>query len=200
MKDFKTAATAFFITAGFFCSILCMVGIFLLPAQVGTVEIPADETVSGIDYSKAPDPISIKVISATGSGAVLYFGFRTVTLDVYLFENSDDMTELKTDYYVELSDGFPGKFCDRIGGVAIENSGETENFFGAALEQYSTNNLNREKMLKISSAFFEKIAKTGLSSEDFKFIMNNVKTDLNFPTCYDMMEYLPELFENCNFR
>ncbi len=200
MKNFKASAIAFFITLGFFCSLLCTVGMLLLPAQVGTVKLPTNENLSGIDYSKAPDPISIKVISANHGGAVLYFGFKTVTLDVYLFENSGDITDLQTDYYAVLTEGFLGKLCDRLGGITIENSGKTEAFFGAALEQYSSPKPDRDKMLKISSAFFEKIAKTGLSSEDFKFIIKNVETDLNFPTCYDMMEYLPELFENCNFR
>ena len=72
MKKYKTVATAFIITALFFCSALCLLGIFLVPAEVGTPELPAGETVSGIDYGSAPEPISIRVTSSDG-GALLYF-------------------------------------------------------------------------------------------------------------------------------
>lgn len=199
MKKYKTVATAFIITALFFCSALCLLGIFLVPAEVGTPELPAGETVSGIDYGSAPEPISIRVTSSDG-GALLYLGFNTRSVDVRLFENGIDSEAADADYYIKLSDGFLGRFCDRLGGLTLNVSGQKETYFGVALEQYIAEDRDIYKMREISSAFFEKIAKTGLSSEDFAFIIEDVETDLNFPVCYDIQGFIPELFANCYYR
>ncbi len=199
MKNFKRAATAFFITAGAFCSIICMVGMFLLPVRVGSSEIPAGENISGIDYAKAPDPISLKIFSNEGGGMLLYFNFSAVTVKAYLFERGEDLLQADTDYYMEFGGGFAGRLCDRFGGIEMESFGRKELYLGPALEQYLKTDGGIYKMQEISAAFFEKIANTGLSSEDLAFIMENGETDLNFPLCYDMLEYLPELFANVYF-
>ena len=199
MKKYKTAVTVFIITALIFCSMLCLLGIFLIPAQVGVPELPTGENISGITYGSTPSPISIKIFSPFG-GALLYLGFNTLSVDVRLFEDSTDLERVETDYYIKLSDGFLGRFCDRIGGLTLNLSGQRELYFGVALEQYIAEDRDLYKMREISSAFFEKISKTGLSTEDFVFIMENGETDLNFPVCYDIREYIPELFANCYYR
>ena len=199
MKKYKTAVTVFIITALIFCSMLCLLGIFLIPAQVGVPQLPTGENISGITYGSAPSPISIKIFSPFG-GALLYLGFNTLSVDVRLFEDSADLERVETDYYIKLSDGFLGRFCDRIGGLTLNLSGQRELYFGVALEQYIAEDRDLYKMREISSAFFEKISKTGLSTEDFVFIMENGETDLNFPVCYDIREYIPELFANCYYR
>lgn len=200
MKKYKTAATAFIITALLFCSALCLFGIFLVPAEVGVPERPAGESVSGINYASAPDPISIKVFSQDGRGAYLYLGFNTLSVDVRLFEDSAELESVESDYYIKLSEGFLGGLCDRLGGLTLNVSGQKETYFGVALEQYFGKEPSLNKMREISSAFFEKISKTGLSIDDFTFIIENGETDLNFPVCYDIREYIPELFANCYYR
>ncbi len=199
MKQFKTAVTAFLITLGAFCSLLFTLGILIVPARVGSPEIFAGESLSGVDYASAPDPVSIKVLSSCG-GILLYLDFRSVSVDVYLSEDASALRDAETDRYIEFYDGFAGRLCDRMGGLTLVGSGGKETYFGPALEQYLKTDPSRRKLEEITAAFFEKISNTGLSSEDFAFIIENGRTDLNFPFCYDMMEYLPELFANCNFR
>lgn len=200
MKELKSALTAFFITAGVFCSLISLLGIFLIPARVGSPEKPVGETVSGIDYNSAPEPVSIAVVGADQTAALIYLGFKTISVDVYLFESAEQLKGAEADYYMELPSGFLGKLCDRMGGLTLSNSGSDELFFGVALEHYATQDNSIRKMTEISNAFFKKIAKMGLSSEDFMFIIENTETNLNYPACYDMMEYIPELFGNCYFR
>ena len=200
MKNFKTALTAFVITAGAFCSLICMVGMFLLPAEVGSAKLPAGDNVSGIDYAKAPDPISLKILCPEGSGMLLYLNFSAVTAEVYLFENAENLAQADTDYYIEPYVGFAGRLCDRLGGIELGEQGRKELYFGPSLEQYAADRKDKEALKEISSAFFEKFANIHLSSEDLAFIIENGKTDLNFPLCYDMLEYLPQIFANVTFR
>ena len=75
--------------------------------------------------------------------------------------------------------------------------GQNSLWFSSALEEFCKNELTEEEFQEISCKFFEKISKTGLSSEDFMFIIEESDTRLPYSVCYDWIPYISELFANC---
>ncbi len=182
-----------------------LLGILLLPAVIGRAPDRVGEEISGIDYyPDLPENCALLALGEEGEGALIYLDFADISVRVYPFAaNAAEGAEAlgyKIGYTMEISDRFLCRLCDRLGGVDMSVSGKTERFSSASLAPLLEKRPTEEEMLKISSAFFEKIAKTGLSSGDFMFIIEGVRTDLNYPVCYDWIGYLPELFSNCIFQ
>lgn len=176
---------------------LClMAGILILPAEISPPAPEADEDISFVPYAKRPDNCGLLLQTEDGSCAFFYLDFEGITLRVTLGEAAS----YHADYTLLVPDGFLGRLADRIGGVDITENGKTERYFGQALEDLYKSSKASGEIDKICNAFFEKFAKTGLSSEDFMFIIEGVESELKYSLCYDWIAYMPELFANCIYE
>ena len=183
-------------------ALLC--GILLLPASISGPDTLAGEHISGVGYYDFPKSRGLFFIDGRGGGAFVFLDFENITTSVYLFPEKATLEVLKlpftTDFTFHITDVFLGRFCDRLGGIEMEGeNGGKRLYFSAALAEFCGQNPDTDKMQKISSAFFEKISKTGLSSEDFMFIIEETKSDLSYTVCYDWIGRLEEMLLNCVF-
>lgn len=202
MKNGKKTALVSLITVMVLSGILLLAGIILIPAQLVSPEKSAQENISGIGYFDYPPDCGILLCGASGQGVFLYFDFENILTEVRIFpenaESEAERTSCRTDYTLYLPDGFLGALCDRLGGIEMtDEKGEKELFFSVALDDFVKNATSVDNLLKISSAFFEKISKTGLSSGDFMFIIELAETNLPYSVCYDWIPYMEDMFRNC---
>lgn len=200
----KTFLTAILLSVTLCSGVLFFAALFLTPAEIGKSYSPAGENVPNVPYSSVPENKSILVLHEKGNGALLYLNFSNIALEIHLFDKNCEEEAEKLGYIInykmEITNDFVFSLCDRIGGIEIAENGETYKYLGASLGQFLEKKPNIDTMLKISEGFFEKFSKIGLSSADFMFIMENTDTNLNYPTCYDWLDFMPELLCNCIYR
>lgn len=184
--------------------ILTLFGVLLLPAVLEGPATTAQESVSGIEYSALPENKSILITGEKGEGILINLNFEEIVTNIYIFDKDAQERAQDTgyiiDYTMAVDNNFLLAFCDRMGGIELEKDGSKERYLSAALENFVSGGLNEEKMLQICDSFFEKFSKSGLSSGDFMFIIENSDTNLNYPICYDWIDYIPEMFCNCVYQ
>ena len=200
----KTAVVTVLTTLAVCTGMMLLTAIFLVPAVIGTEESRAGEDVSGIEYGFAPENQALLITDQSGKGALVYLDFENIVTHIYLFSKDAEKETVNLPYNVnytlKISADFAPELCDRIGGIDIEEEGETARYFSASLTEYIEKEPSTEKMLKISRSFFEKIANTGLSSEDFMFIIEEADTSLPYSVCYGWIDRISEMFSNCIFH
>ena len=74
--------------------------------------------------------------------------------------------------------------------------GTKRNYLSASLRQKLLDKADFETRKMIIEAFFQKIAKIGLSSGDFKFIIEETENDLVYPVCYGWIDKIGVMAEN----
>ena len=180
--------------------ILTLFGVLLLPAVLEGPATTAQESVSGIEYSSLPENKSILITGEKGEGILINLNFEEIVTNIYIFDKDAQERARDTgyiiDYTMAVDNNFLLAFCDRMGGIELEKDGSKERYLSAALENFVSSGINAEKMLQICDSFFDKFSKSGLSSGDFMFIIENSETNLNYPICYDWIDYISEMF--CN--
>ena len=77
---------------------------------------------------------------------------------------------------------------------------EKKVYFSAAVSDFCEKKLNEEMRKKLALSFFNKIAKTGLSSQDFLFIIEETKATLRYSVCYDWIPHIKTMFSNIVFE
>lgn len=202
MKISKSSVVSVLATLAVCTGLLTLAGILLIPAELSSPEQSVHENISGVGYSDYPPSCGLLLTDQEDRGAFLYLDFENIVTQVYLFdENATEKAQnlsYLTHYTLNLPEDFTSRLCDRLGGIEMtDENGEKALFFGTALTEFTQKSLNDEKMLKISLSFFEKIAKMGLSSEDFMFIIELADTDLTYSVCYDWIPHIREMFCNC---
>lgn len=188
-----------------FCSfLLFLVVLVLTPAEIGKSYSPVGEGAQNIPYSSIPDNKAILILGEKGEGALLYLNFRDIVLEIHPFENGAEEKAGNLgyiiDYKMAVTNDFICDLADRIGGIEILTNGQTFRYLGSSLGQLLEKTPTFDRISVISEAFFEKFAKIDLSSADFMFIMENTNTDLNYNTCYEWFDFLPELVCNCIYK
>lgn len=203
MKKSTSTVTALLLAVTLCAGAFMAVGILFLPATLYSAPTPAGETVSNIRYSSDPQSSGLLFLLEDGSGALFFLDFEQEVVFVKLFEEDAAQQGVEAGYevnYTVRTDlDFIGRFCDRLGGIVMEKDGFSLRYSSAGLLEEILAQNDPETAVKICEAFFEKIARTGLSSGDFKFIIENTDTDLNYPTCYSWIERLPALFSRYVF-
>ena len=109
------------------------------------------------------------------------------------------MSRYKPSYEIFADIDFLVSFCDRIGGIDLGEGGQKRRFFSAGLRQKLGEKLSLNDRREIISAFFEKIAKIGLSSDDFEFIIEKTDTNLSYPACYRWIAIFGDLSKRAVF-
>ena len=180
--------------------IFTLLGIFVLPASFVFDTSQTGQNTSNVPYTDTPENSGILIYTGEDRGVFIFLDFENQKVNAFTYtENCDRQQQssgYEVNYTIEASADFIGKLCDRLGGIVMEKGQERYRFSSVALMEEIRQNNDINSMEKITRAFFEKISKLGLSSNDFKFIMNNTKTNLNYPTCYGWIEYTKVLFEN----
>ena len=202
MKISRGSVICVLITLAVCTGLLTLAGILLLPAQISSPELSVHENVSGVGYADHPQNRGLFFTDSKGRGAFIYLNFSEIVTQVYFFEENANEEAQKLpylkDYTFTIDDRFLPSLCDRLGGIEMTDEyGEKSLYFSASMAQFLEKSLNEEKIQKISLSFFEKIAKTGLSSEDFMFIIESAQTDLSYSVCYDWIPHIKEMFSNC---
>ncbi len=202
MKINRSAVISVLATLSVCTGLLTLAGILLIPAELSSPEQSVHENISGVGYADYPPSCGLLFTDEEDRGAFIYLDFENIVTQVHLFpenaeENASKLSYL-THYTLRLPENFSAQLCDRLGGIEMtDDEGVKSLFFGAALTQYEEKDLSADKMLKISLAFFEKIANMGLSSEDFMFIIELADTELTYSVCYDWIPHIREMFCNC---
>lgn len=202
MKERSGALTAVLFAISVITGILTVICILLLPAEISAPEKPAHENINGVGYSDYPQNKGLLCCAEDGSGAFIYFNFKDISTHCYLFESDAEKQAEKIpyikDYTLYVDNEFLSAFCDRLGGIEMaDENGEKGLFYSAAISAFCQNDLSYEQRLQLCISFFEKIAKTGLSSEDFMFIIEETNTNLSYSVCYDWIPHIKEMF--CNY-
>ena len=186
---------------------------FFISAFVGTAlfgisyyslkpnESPVKQNMSNISYyDYTPESVGLSVeISSEKTFLFLDFYNKSINI-IYDFEKMDsDGSTLgyTVDYYIKGDYEFLAKLVDLIGGIELEENGETFRYTGVQVADMlqisaSYDDLERIVIRKI----LKKIKTTGLTKEDFLYIIENSETSLSVPICYNWPQYVKEL---CSF-
>lgn len=179
-------------------------GLLLLPAEFvpETEPTPVDENVSGIDYYGLENR-GVLVSLSDNSGALLYLDFENGLINVEIYNDhaaeQAEKSKHKPSYKIMTDTEFLCQFCDRIGGIDLGEGSQKRRFFSAGLRQKLEEKTDYATRKELFVAFFEKIAKIGLSSGDFKFIIEETNTNLSYPACYKWIPLFKDLAKNCVF-
>lgn len=180
-----------------------LLGILLLPAKLQPSPAPAGDSVSGVDYYSNNQNASVLCLYENGSGALLYLDFDSSELKLLIYNDHAMGQALKSgydvNYTVNLTADFLCRFCDRIGGITLGEGDAERRYLSAGLRQKLSEKADYNEREKITTAFFEKIAKIGLSSDDFMFIIEETDNNLAYPVCYGWLPHISELAQNCIF-
>ena len=180
--------------------VFTLLGIFVLPASIIFDTENVGEEQSSVPYGNTPENSGIFIYTGEDRGVFLFLDFEKQKVNAFTYtENCEKELQnsgYEVNYTIKASTEFIGGLCDRFGGIVMEKGEDKYRFSSVALIEEIGKNQTLESMEKIALGFFEKISKLGLSSNDFKFIMNNTETNLNYPTCYGWIKHLPELFRN----
>lgn len=188
------------ISLGIFLSL----GLIFLPIALNSPSSFVVEEESDIPYAPRFQNSGVLYLSDDGSGLLIFLNFDAKTAAVNLFLSDAEKAALgsgfEINYIIRGSDLFLCEFCDRLGGVDIVENGVERRFSGAALKQKLKNSSTLFEKAEISEGFFKVFSKIGLSLEDFQFIIENTKTNLNFPVCFSWKDVLKDTLSNYVFE
>ena len=192
------AVLSFFAAILGFCTFL---GILLIPAEIAPPKQSVHENIEGIGYTKYPPSRGLLFLGEDGSGIFIFLDFSSISTYLYVFpEKAEENTALLpyvTDGVFNVKSDFLARFCDRLGGIEMtDETGEKSLYFSSSIMAFCEEDLTYNKILQLCLSFFEKISKTGLSSEDFMFIIEETQSDISFSVCYDWIPHIKEMF--CN--
>ncbi len=198
IKGLISGLLAAVIAAGaFFLSALIMLP--SLSVEEPSSPTPAGDSVSEIDYYNT-EPAVILCLFDDGSGLLLNLDFSGASLNAVFYSNHAEEQayagRLGINYEIKMGREFLCVFCDRIGGIEIAEGGATRRYLSGGLRQKLKEHNGFEDKIQIIEAFLTKIAKIGLTSDDFKFIIRESENNLSYPVCYDWIPHISQLFEN----
>ena len=185
--------------------IIAIIGFLLIPAKIAPPSQSAQENLSGISYGEEIDHACLLFCFEDGSGLFLSLDFSALLTNAYLFsDNAEEKAAalpFSLDYKITVKKDFLPSLADRLGGVEITGeNGEKRRYFSPAVKEFCEKELNEENRQKLALSFFDKIAKTGLSSEDFMFIIEGGESSLSYSVCYDWIPYIKTMFSNVIWR
>lgn len=191
------ALSVFAAILGFFT----FIGILLLPAEIAPPKQSVHENIEGVGYTKHPPSRGLLFLGEDGSGIFVFLDFSSISTYLYVFpEKAEENTALLpylTDGIFNVKSDFLARLSDRLGGIEMtDETGEKSLFFSSSIISFCEQKLGYDEILQLCLSFFEKISKTGLSSEDFMFIIEETESDISFSVCYDWIPHIKEMF--CN--
>ena len=158
----------------------------------------------GVLYNKkTPANCGISFVFDEQSACLIYLDFKggcINVIDIPQFDkNISFYNGYSNDFQVYTKEGFVEGIVDRIGGIDLELDGETLRLTGLQVADYFCQNDTHEKRQKIIAQIFEKFSKNDFAKEDFVYIIENSKSNLNFIDCIYWLDYLKDMSQNVNF-
>ena len=201
MKKFKVIAVGLLISACTITGLLSLIGILLLPAQLASPERAAHENISGIGYTEEIPSSTLLFVFPDTSGLLIHFDFSSLCTNYYVLNEKAEEKAAELPYQIDYNffpeEDFLPRLADRLGGVEIEDeNGEKKLCFSAAVQEFCEKELTEENRIILVDSFFDKIAKMGLSSEDFMFIIEVGKGNISYSVCYDWISHIKTMFSN----
>ena len=181
-------------------------GLLLLPAEIklNPEPEPADDFASGVEYYSGIDNCALLLIFEDGAGALLYLDFGKRQLDIKIYNDNPEgqarVSRYGLDKTVFADREFLAAFCDRLGGIEFLEGGTKRNYLSASLRQKLGEKADFETRKMIITAFFEKIAKIGLSTDDVKFIIEETENNLSYIDCYDWVDHIASMADNMSIE
>lgn len=201
MKKIKVWAVGLLISACTITGLLSLIGILLLPAQLASPERAAHENISGIGYTEEIPSSTLLFVFPDTSGLLIHFDFSSLCTNYYVLSEKAEEKAAELPYQIDYNffpeEDFLPRLADRLGGVEIgDENGEKKLYFSAAVQEFCEKELTEENRIILVDSFFDKIAKMGLSSEDFMFIIEVGKGNISYSVCYDWISHIKTMFSN----
>lgn len=103
------------------------------------------------------------------------------------------------DYTFHTKEEFLEKLIDRFGGLTLTLDGTTARYTGIQIIDFFSKGRQEPTLNAVVTALLHRIAEVGFTRQDLVFFIEQTKTDLTVPDCYDWSERIPELCANPQF-
>lgn len=160
---------------------------------------------SSVPYLAAlPENAGLLFSFPDDSAALFYLDFTAKRLTVVPI---DDRVTASTSYYgypvtYTVKAGYPliTGIIDRVGGIELDLGEGILRYTGVQVTALLSVDADAAAMrCAVLQAVISKISVSGLTRQDFVYIIGNSETDLTVPDCYPWPEHLPALCKNANF-
>ena len=162
--------------------------------------LQTEKTKENVPYYSVPDNCGLSVILNDNSCVFLELDFEKNTIYVILTDAAASKAAkygYTSDYSITGNSALFEGIIDRIGGIEITQNNETLRYTGIQAADLILKTDDEKQ--QVITAFFERCAETGLTRQDFIFIIENSTTDLSVPTCYMWPEHIKEMCLNIQF-
>lgn len=156
-----------------------------------------------VPYEQIPENAGIAFLLPDGSAVLAHLNFENACIDVVNIEEYDSDNDLyygyTADFTVETDYRLISGIIDRVGGVNIENGGETLRYTGVQVIDLISENSSTDIKNQIVTGVFEQISKNNFSKEDFIYIIDNSKSSLTVVDCVYWLDYTEQICGRINF-
>lgn len=169
----------------------------------------SEKVKSEVDKEKKDEPYAettpkncgLLLTMPDNSGMLFYLDFLRSGINIMAV---DDCNEAKNeykgysvDYHIFSDYTLVSGIIDRIGGIEIEENGETVRLTGVMATEKLGETTDRLEKYKILKATFDSISQNGLSRDDLVYIIENCdSTELSLPDCFYWSNYIKDMGSN----
>ena len=176
---------------------------FFLDSSIKSSQKTTDKKTENIPYYSPPENCGLKLLFPNGNSLLIFLDFEreiiyNIDTNMGSYANGSYFG-YPVDYKCEFDYYTLSLFFDRIGGIDLESEEGFYHLCGIQICDLLSENNSDDLSFKVISAVFDKIAKNGLSDDDFIFLLDNCKTDLTMPVCLNWRDYIRDLFKNVVF-
>ena len=135
------------------------------------------------------------------TGLLFYLDFLKTGITVITVDNINDIENeyrgYSVDYHIYADYSLVSGIIDRIGGIEIEENGETLRLTGVQVVEKLGTDTERLAKYRILKSVFKSISENGLSRSDFIYIIENCdSTELSLPDCFYWSNYIKDMGAN----
>lgn len=156
-----------------------------------------------VPYEKTPENKGIVFVFPNNSAVLVYLDFESSgvrLLDIESFDSArPEYYGYAADYTVQTSYELIEGIIDRVGGIDIEQNGETLRYTGVQVIDLIAHGYDGDLKKQILLQIFEQISKNNFSKEDFVYIIENSESNLSFIDCIYWLDYIEEMCDKIYF-
>lgn len=172
-------------------------GYLYLDGELETSEKPTESIPY---YNPIPENKGI-MFDIYGDRTLIYMNFEEETITA-VFDNKntqvgENLYGYSVDYFVEGNYDLLAGIINIAEGINLDISGENLRYTGVQVTDLLSRTDNKTELKReLITKILEKLKSTGFSREDFLFLIENSKTTLTIPDCYDWSDYIGDLCKN----
>ena len=164
----------------------------LEPAEINQESVPY--------YSSAPENAGV-LFNICEDKLLCYMDFEKSEINLLFCKDElnagDRLYGYSVDYVVNGDYDLLTGIIDRLGGIELENDGETLRYTGVQISELLSRTAEREEIRrKIIPQILKKVNCNGFQKADFLYIIQNSDTNLTVPDCYYWSDYIMRLSAN----